>query len=536
LLKDACIASINQGTLSSRCVIFNHSGIPIALSKKEHRQIYLLPDRVEQQPLEIWKRVQEVIRGALNQLHGTCGQVAAVGVTNQRETTIIWDKRTGEPYCNAIVWQDTRTDKICRRLIGDGCQEYFRIHTGLPVSTYFSGPKIKWILDNINGVRTAAQEGFALFGNVDTWLIWWLTGGPGGGAHVTDVTNASRTQLMDLSTLDWDDKILRMLAIPRQILPRIVPSSDPTPWGMTTKDGPFGRAIPVCGDLGDQQAALVGQACYYPGDVKTSYGTGSFILLNTGTSRMLSECGLLTTLAYKIGSNPAVYALEGSIAIAGALIQWLRDNLGIIHKASEIEDLAKTVRDNGGVYFVPAFSGLLAPHWRSDARGIIVGLSRYVNKGHLARAALESIAYQVREVLEAMKIDYAVEMDKVKVNGPLVNNDLLMSLQADILGVNILRPKLTEIASAGAAFMAGLAVGFWDSFQDLENTWQVGRSWAPQWDAETRSRMYSGWIKTVEGILAIGYSSDERQFPQQYPLADTERHSQQTRFHTKPIR
>ncbi|HVM71023.1 MAG TPA: glycerol kinase GlpK [Anaerolineales bacterium] len=503
---DACIASINQGTLNSRCVIFDRGGIPLALSKKEHRQIYLLPDRVEQRPLEIWKRVQEVIQGALSQPDLQRYKIAAVGVTNQRETTIIWDKRTGEPYYNAIVWQDMRTRDICNRLIEDGCQNYFRSHTGLPLATYFSGPKIKWILENIPGVRTDAQQGFALFGNVDTWLIWWLTGGPKGGAHVSDVTNASRTLLMDLSSLDWDDEILRILSIPRQMLPRIVPSSDSQPWGLTSKDGPFGQMIPVCGDLGDQQAALVGQACYQPGDAKTSYGTGSFTLLNTGTSKIWSKNGLLTTVAFKMGNAPVVYALEGSNAIAGALLEWLRDNLGIIHKTSEIEDLAKMVHDNGGVYFVPAFYGLLSPHWRSDARGIVVGLSRYVNKGHLARAALEAIAYQVREVLEAMQEDYAIEPGKLKVDGPLTNNNLLMSLQADVMGVPIICPKVTETTSAGAAFAAGLAVGFWGGFQDLQNTWQVGRSWSPHWDAETRNRMYSGWLQAVKGTLSMSTS------------------------------
>jgi glycerol kinase len=504
---NACIASINQGTLSSRCVIFDHDGVPLAISRKEHRQIYLLPDRVEHQPLEIWKRIQEVIHGALGQAHLKNRKIAALGVTNQRETTVIWDRRTGEPFCNAIVWQDNRTQKICQQMIREGCQGYFRSRTGLPLSPYFSGPKIKWVLDNVPGVREAALQGFASFGNVDSWLIWWLTGGPKGGIHVTDVTNASRTLLMDLATLDWDDEILRMFAIPHQMLPRIVSSSDSTPWGETQRDGPFGQAIPVCGDLGDQQAALVGQACFEAGDVKTSYGTGSFMLLNTGPSRVLSGSGLLTTLAYRIGNDPAVYAVEGAIAIAGALVQWLRDNLGIIHKSSEIESLAETVHDNGGVFFVPAFTGLLAPYWRSDARGVIVGLSRYINKGHLARAALEAIAYQVREVMEAMRKDYAIELDQLKVDGPLVNNSLLMNIQADVLGVPIMRPKVTDTASAGAAYAAGLAVGFWDNPRDLQEAWQAGRTWLPHWDAGTRERMYSGWLKAVRGTLAASPTS-----------------------------
>lgn len=498
------IASIDQGTRDSRCVIFDHAGMPLASSRKEHTQIYLLPDRVEQKPLEIWRRVQEVIHNAIGQPGLQDKDLIAIGITNQRETSIVWDKRTGEPYYNAIVWQDTRTQETCRRLISDGCGDYFSANTGLPLSTYFSGPKIKWILDNVAGVRKAAEQGHAVFGNVDTWLIWWLTGGPSGGTHVTDVTNASRTQLLNLKTLGWDEEILKLLTIPRQMLPRIVPSSDPETWGITRKDGPFGQEIPVCGDLGDQQAALFGQACYNPGEAKTTYGTGTFMLLNTGTSLFLSKNGLLTTVGYQLGKEPAVYALEGSIASAGALVEWLRDNLGIIHKSSEIQDLAETVHDNGGVYFVPAFSGLLAPYWRSDARGVIVGLSQHVNKGHLARAALEAITYQVREVLGAIKKDYDVDLEKLKVDGPLVGNNLLMSIQADVLGVPVVRPKISETACVGAAYAAGLAVGFWDSLKDLQNNWQEGRSWLPHWSAETRGRMYAGWLKAVEGTLSIG--------------------------------
>jgi len=456
---------------------------------------------VEHRPLEIWKRTQEVIQTARNQAHIRPGNLAAVGITNQRETTIVWDKKTGVPYYNAIVWQDTRTKEICDRIISAGFQEYICQSTGLPVTTYFSGPKIKWIIDNVDSVSKAVNDGHAIFGNVDTWLIWWLTGGPDGGAYITDVTNASRTMLMNLATLDWDDEILKILGIPRQMLPRIVPSSDPRTWGSTTKNGPFSEEIPICGDLGDQQAALVGQACYSPGEANNTYGTGCFMLINTGTSPIVSKSGLLTTLAYKIGEQPAVYALEGSIAVTGALIQWLGDNLGIIHKPSEIEELARTVVDNGGIYFVPAFSGLFAPYWRSDARGVIVGLTSYVNKGHLARAVLEATAYQTREVLDAMEKDSGVTLKTLKVDGGMVYNDLLMSFQADILGVPVVRPKITETTALGTAYAAGLAVGFWGSLEDLRENWQINKVYKPHMPAETRLRLYSGWLKAVERTL-----------------------------------
>ena len=495
------IASIDQGTTSTRCLIFDHKGDLLAISQAEHRQIYLQPGWVEHRPIEIWNRTQEVILAACKQAHIQPGDLAAVGVTNQRETTIVWDKKTGVPYYNAIVWQDTRTKEICDRVISAGCQEYICYSTGLPVTTYFSGPKIKWIIDNIEGVSKAVNDGNAIFGNVDTWLIWWLTGGPDGGAYITDVTNASRTMLMNLATLDWDDEILKILGIPRQMLPRIVPSSDPRTWGSTTKNGPFSEEIPVCGDLGDQQAALVGQACYSPGEAKNTYGTGCFMLINTGTSPIVSKSGLLTTLAYKLGEQPAIYALEGSIAVTGALIQWLGDNLGIIHKPSEIEDLARTVVDNGGIYFVPAFSGLFAPYWRSDARGVIVGLTRYVNKGHLARAVLEATAYQTREVLDAMEKDSGVTLKALKVDGGMVYNDLLMNFQADILGVPVVRPKITETTALGTAYAAGLAVGFWGSLEDLRENWQINKIYQPHMPAETRHRLYSGWLKAVERTL-----------------------------------
>lgn len=496
------IASIDQGTTSTRCMIFDHRGESLAVSQGEHRQIYLQPGWVEHRPLEIWKRTQEVVQSALKQAHIQPGNLAAVGITNQRETTIVWDKRTGEPYNNAIVWQDTRTKEICDRIISTGCQDYIRNSTGLPVTTYFSGPKIKWIIDNVAGVSKAVNDGHAIFGNVDTWLIWWLTGGPDGGAHVTDVTNASRTMLMNLATLDWDDEILKILGIPRQMLPRIVPSSDPQTWGSTIKNGPFGDEIPICGDLGDQQAALVGQACFSPGEAKNTYGTGCFILFNTGTSPIVSNSGLLTTLAYKIGEQPATYALEGSIAETGVLVQWLRDNLGIIHTSAEIEDLVRTVEDNGGIYFVPAFSGLFAPHWRSDARGVIVGLTRYVNKGHLARAVLEATAYQTREVLDAMEKDSGIALKTLKADGGMVYNNLLMSFQADILGVPVVRPKIAETTTLGAAYAAGLAVGFWGSLEDLRENWQVNKTWQPHMSVETRQRLYLGWLKAVERTIS----------------------------------
>jgi glycerol kinase len=498
------IAAIDQGTTSTRCMIFNPQGQAAGLAQKEHRQIYPQPGWVEHDPLEIWQRTQEVVAEA-TRLAATAGvrpsDIAAVGITNQRETAVVWDRRTGIPYYNAIVWQDTRTKEICDRLEKVGGQDRFRSKVGLPLATYFSGPKVQWILENVEGVRRAAGRGEALFGNLDTWLIWQLTGGPQGGAHVTDVTNASRTLLMNLETLDWDEEILEILNIPRSMLPRIVPSSDPETWGTTCAGNPFGAAIPICGDLGDQQAALVGQTCFNPGEAKNTYGTGCFMLLNTGSRPIPSNCGLLTTLAYRFGSQPAVYALEGSIAITGALVQWLRDNLGLIEKSADIEDLARTVADNGGIYFVPAFSGLFAPHWRSDARGVIAGLTRYCNKGHLARAALEATAYQTKEVLEAMKKDSGVELTALKVDGGMVYNELLMQFQADILGVPVVRPKVAETTSLGAAYAAGLAVGFWDNLDDLRQNWQVERTWLPQMESATRDRLYRDWLKAVERTL-----------------------------------
>ncbi len=492
------IAAIDQGTTSTRCILFDHHGTVICASQREHRQIYPQPGWVEHDPIEIWQRTQEVIQEALTITGVGRGDIISIGVTNQRETTVVWDRNTGAPYYNAIVWQDTRTRQLCDELAMIGGQDRFRSKVGLPLATYFSGPKIRWLLENNYQVRSAADNGDALFGNIDSWLIWWLTGGPHKGVHVTDVTNASRTMMMNLETLDWDDEILEIFNIPRTMLPRIVSSSERSAYGTTTNAGPFMEVIPICGDLGDQQAALLGQACFNPGEAKNTYGTGCFMLLNTGTTAIHSTKGLLTTLAYQIGSSPPSYALEGSIAITGALVQWMRDNLGLIDKSSDIEILAKTVDDNGGVYFVPAFSGLFAPYWRSDARGVIVGLTRYANKGHLARAVLEATAYQTREVLDAMEQDSGVRLSILKVDGGMVYNELLMQFQADLLGVPVVRPKVAETTALGAAYAAGLAVGFWGSFDDLRQNWQVSQIWEPHMDAVHRDALYQSWLKAVE--------------------------------------
>ncbi len=464
------IAAIDQGTTSTRFIIFDHGGNIIAVDQKEHKQIYPKPGWVEHDPLEIWMRTQEVIDGALKKGNVNPKEMAAIGVTNQRETTVLWDKKTGKPIYNAIVWQDTRTDVIINELAKQGGQDRFREKTGLPLATYFSGPKIKWILDNVEGARKKAENGELLFGNVDTWIIWNLTN----GVHVTDVTNASRTMLMNLKTLDWDEEILSLLDIPRSILPKICSSSEE--YGIACGDL---NGIPVCGDLGDQQAALFGQTCYSIGEAKNTYGTGCFMLLNTGEKPVTSNSGLLTTLGYKIGNQKAVYALEGSIAITGALVQWLRDNLGLIRQSSEIEALARTVEDNGGIYFVPAFSGLFAPYWRSDARGAIVGMTRYVNKGHIARAVLESTAYQTREVLDAMEKDSGVKLTALKVDGGMVFDELLMQFQADLLNVPVIRPKVAETTALGAAYAAELAVGFWKNFDELRLNWGKDKQWNP---------------------------------------------------------
>jgi glycerol kinase len=479
-------------------MIFDHAGQVVGVDQMEHEQIYPQAGWVEHDPMEIWARTQDVIKGGLKKAKVDANDIAAVGVTNQRETTLIWDKNTGKPYYNAIVWQDTRTKGICDELAKDGGQDRFRPKVGLPLATYFSGPKIKWALENVDGVRKAAEKGDAFFGNIDSWEIWWLTGGPKGGAHVTDVSNASRTMLMNLKTLDWDQEILDIMGIPRQMLPEIRPSGDPKIYGTTPKDGPLGVQIPVCGDLGDQQAALVGQTCFSPGEAKNTYGTGCFMLLNTGTEPVPSESGLLTTLGYKFGDAPAVYCLEGSIAITGALVQWLRDNLEFFEASKDIEPLAESVEDNGGIYFVPAFSGLFAPYWKSDARGVIVGLTRYINKGHIARAALEATAFQTREVIDAMNKDSGVALEALKVDGGMVFNELLMQFQADILGVPVIRPTVAETTALGSAYAAGLSVGFWDNVEDLRKNWGVDKTWEPKMDAAMRDQLYKGWLKAVQ--------------------------------------
>ena len=482
------IAALDQGTTSTRCILFDHAGDIFSVDQKEHGQIFPKPGWVEHDALEIWERTQRVVRGALDKSGANVTDIAAIGITNQRETTVVWERKTGRPVCNAIVWQDTRTDEICIKLAIVGGQDRFRAKTGLPLATYFSGPKIKWILDNVPGTFQRAEKGELLFGNMDTWIIWNMT-----GAHVTDVTNASRTLLMDLNTLDWDEEIIRILGIPRSMLPEIRSSSEV--YG--NAKGELG-GVPLAGDLGDQQAALFGQTCFNPGDAKNTYGTGCFMLMNTGEKPILSKNGLLTTLGYKIGNQPAVYALEGSIAIAGALVQWLRDNLGMIEKSSDVEPLARSVNDAGGIYFVPAFSGLFAPYWRSDARGAIVGMTRYVNKGHIARAVLEATAYQTREVLDAMEKDSGVRLSSLKVDGGMVFNELLMQFQADLLDVPVIRPKMAETTALGAAYAAGLAVGFWKDHDELRKNWGMDKVWKPSMPVEKRKTLYAGWKKAVE--------------------------------------
>ncbi len=488
------VASIDQGTTSTRFIIFSRAGEVVAVDQKEHRQIYPKPGWVEHDPLEIWVRTHEVMKGALEKGGIDANEIAAIGITNQRETAVVWNKHTGEPIYNAIVWQDTRTDEICNSLAKDGGQDRLRAKTGLPLATYFSGPKIKWVLDHIEDARELADSGDLMFGNMDTWIIWNLT-----GVHVTDVTNASRTLLMNLETLDWDDDLLALMDIPRSMMPKIRSSSEVyghVEMGEVALGGVF-EGMPVAGDLGDQQAALFGQTCFDVGEAKNTYGTGCFMLLNTGEKPVPSKSGLLTTLGYKIGDQPAVYALEGSIAITGALVQWLRDNLGMIEKSSDVEDLAKTVEDNGGIYFVPAFSGLFAPYWRSDARGAIVGMTRYVNKGHIARATLEATAFQTREVLDAMEKDSGVSLKALKVDGGMVFNETLMQFQADMVNVSVVRPIVAETTALGAAYAAGLAVGFWQNFDELRANWGKDKEWQPKMDAGEREKLYKGWKKAV---------------------------------------
>ena len=491
------VLSIDQGTTSSRCIIFDHSGSIVASDQKEHTQIYPKPGWVEHDALEIWNSVLYVIRGALNKTHIPLSDIAACGITNQRETTVVWERATGRPVANAIVWQDTRTAGFMNQLAAEGGQDRFREIVGLPTNPYFSGSKIRWLLDNTPGAREKAENGELCFGTIDTWLIWNLTGGPNGGVHVTDVSNASRTFLMNLHTLDWDDQMLEIIGVPRSVLPQIKASSEV--YGLISI--PDLKDIPVSGDLGDQQAALFGQTCYTAGEAKNTYGTGCFLLMNTGTEPIQSKNGLLTTLAYKIGDQPAYYALEGSIAITGALVQWMRDNLKMIETSSDIEKLANTVEDSGGIYFVPAFSGLFAPYWRSDARGAIVGLTRYINAGHIARAVLESTAYQSAEVLEAMNKDSGVPLTALKVDGGMVHNQTLMQFQSDILGVPVIRPKVAETTALGAAYAAGLAVGFWKQIDDLRENWQIDQKWQPQMEAATRETLMAGWKKAVTRTL-----------------------------------
>jgi glycerol kinase len=490
-------AAVDQGTTGTRFMIFDKGGQPVSAVYEEHEQIYPQPGWVEHDPMEIWAKTQKVIKAAMEKGGVVAEEIAGIGVTNQRETTIVWDPKTGKPYYNAIVWQCTRTREICQKLIDDGMEPHVKESTGLVSATYFSGPKIKWILDNVEGVRAKAEKGEAIFGNIDTWEIWWLTGGPDGGAHVTDYSNGSRTMLMNLKTLDWDQEILDYLGIPRQMLPAIRPSSDKKLWGYTPKSGPVGGEVPVCGDLGDQQGALVGQTSFSVGEAKNTYGTGCFMLLNTGSEIVPSPSGLLTTAAYGVEEGKCVYALEGSIAITGAAIQWLRDNLKIIENAAETEPIAEEVGDAGGIYFVPAFSGLFAPYWDMYARGAIVGLTRYVRKEHLVHATLESICYQTKDVLEAMKKDSGVELKALKVDGGAVKNNYLMQLQSDILGVEVVRPTVEETTTLGASYMAGLATGLWENLEDLRANWGIDRVFKPEWSDEQRAEGYKGWGKAV---------------------------------------
>jgi len=487
------IGAIDQGTTSSRFIVFDRHGGIVSIAQKEHRQIYPRPGWVEHDPLEILANTNEVIGAALARANLTAADLAGVGITNQRETTLLWEKATGRPLCNALVWMDTRTDQLVHRFTEDGGQDRFRAKTGLPLATYFSGLKLLWILENIDGARQKAESGAALFGTIDCWLAWNLTGGPHGGAHITDVTNASRTQLIDLASCDWNAAMLAAFDIPAACLPKILPSSAIYA-GITT--APL-RGAKLAGILGDQQAALVGQTCFAPGDAKNTYGTGSFLLMNTGTAPVRSNAGLLTTLAYQFAGEKPHYALEGAIAITGALVQWLRDNLKLFDQAAQIERLAASVEDNGDVYIVPAFAGLYAPYWRDDARGVIAGLTRYATGAHLARAALESTAYQVRDVVEAMQEDSGIRLATLKTDGGMVGNELLMQFQADMLGVQVVRPKVSETTALGAAYAAGLAVGYWRNTEDLRANWGVDKTWTPAMDPARRDRYYKSWKKAV---------------------------------------
>jgi glycerol kinase len=487
------IAAIDQGTTSTRCILFDQKGTIISVGQKEHKQIYPQPGWVEHNPDEIWKNTLEVIALVRIKASVTSNDIAAIGITNQRETTVVWNRRTGKAYYNALVWQDTRTIDLVNQYEKEGGPDRFREKTGLPLATYFSGLKLKWLLDNVPNLREDAEKGDALFGNMDTFLIWNLTGGPKGGIHVTDVTNASRTQLMNLHTLEWDDEMLRHYTIPRTMLPSIRSSSEV--YGTVTSEVLPG--VPIAGDLGDQHAALLGQACTEPGMAKNTYGTGCFLVMNTGTQLNVSSHGLLTTIGYKLGTEPVNYALEGSIAISGALVQWLRDNLGLIKNSGDIEKLAATVEDNGGAYLVPAFSGLYAPYWRNDARGVLAGLTRYVNKGHIARAVLEATAYQTNDVVQAMEQDSGIALSSLRVDGGMVGNNLLMQFQADMLDVPVVAPAVTETTALGAAYAAGLAVGYWKNLDEIRQNWAIAQTWSPTMDRENRERLYKGWKKAV---------------------------------------
>ena len=488
------IIAIDQGTTSSRAIVFDHDGNIVSTGQKEHEQIFPHAGWVEHDPQEIWTNVREVVGTALSKANLTRHDIAAVGITNQRETAVVWDKNTGEPVYNAIVWQDTRTQPIVNELAEKGGLDRFKDTVGLPLATYFSGTKIKWILDNVEGARERAEAGDLIFGNTDSWIVWNLTGGPDGGAHITDVTNASRTLFMNLETLTWDEEILKEFGVPKSMMPEIRSSSEV--YG-TVAGSQLLRETPVAGILGDQQAATFGQAAFAKGAAKNTYGTGCFLIFNTGEEIVRSENGLITTVAYQLGDAKPVYALEGSIAVTGSLIQWLRDNLGMINSAPEIEELARNVEDNGGVYIVPAFSGLFAPYWRSDARGAIVGLTRYVNKNHIARAALEATAFQTREVLDAVNADSGVPLTELRVDGGMVANDALMQFQADILGVDVVRPKVIETTALGAAYAAGLAVGFWNDTDELGRNWDEGKRWSPQMGDDERQRQMRLWKKAV---------------------------------------
>ncbi|MGE2729999.1 glycerol kinase GlpK [Mycolicibacterium vaccae] len=495
------VAAVDQGTTSTRAMIFDHAGAEVGRYQLEHEQIMPRAGWVEHNPVEIWERTASVLQSVLNNTNLQTADLAALGITNQRETSLVWNRHTGRPYYNAIVWQDTRTDRIASALDRDGRGGVIRDKAGLPPATYFSGGKIQWILENVDGVREAAENGDAIFGNSDSWVVWNLTGGPRGGVHVTDVTNASRTMLMNLATLDWDDELLSFFGIPRQMLPQIRPSSSPEPYGVTVPTGPMDGEVLVTGILGDQQAAMVGQVCLDAGEAKNTYGTGNFLLLNTGEKIVRSQNGLLTTVCYQFGDAKPVYALEGSIAVTGSAVQWLRDQLGIISGAAQSEWLARQVDDNGGVYFVPAFSGLFAPYWRSDARGVIVGLSRFNTNAHVARATLEAICYQSRDVVDAMEADSGVHLEVLKVDGGITANSLCMQIQADVLGVDVVKPVVAETTALGAAYAAGLAVGFWDGPDDLRANWQEGSRWNPAWSDQQRNTGYAGWRKAVSRTL-----------------------------------